>query len=100
MELVGEIVLFSIVESSIGSTPAESTTSTLYRRPFRFVLTGNLIPECVELGDTVSGIHTVPCGNIAEILVGVRRHLCLHASSGQPAGDECCNNKSCYHIMS
>ena len=75
MELVGEAVLFGIVESIVCSTPVEVATATFHRRPFRLVLTGNLVPQLIKLWHATSCIHIITGCDIAQKLIGITGQL-------------------------
>ena len=70
---MGEAVLFGIVESIVCSNPVEVATVTFHGSPFRFVLTGNLVPKSIILWHATSGFHTSSGRNIAQELVWVTR---------------------------
>jgi hypothetical protein len=68
MELMGEAVLFGIVESIVCSTPVEDATVTFHGRPFRLVLTGNLVPKFIKFWHATSCINIVTSRDIAHEL--------------------------------
>ena len=70
---MGEAVLFGIVEGIVCSTPVEVAAASFYRSPFRFVLTGNLVPKSIILWHATSGFHTSSGRNIAQELIRITR---------------------------
>ena len=71
MELVGEVVLLGIVESTVSPTPIEIATAAFHGSPFRFVLTGNLIPQLKILWHASTSVHVASCRDVAQELVRV-----------------------------
>ena len=66
MELIGEVVLLGVVENLV-ATPVVRIAGALDGGPFRFVLTGNLVPELIEHGDAASGIHIVAGSDVTQM---------------------------------
>ena len=84
MELVGEVMLLGIVEGIVGSSPVEVTSATFHRRPFRLVLTGDLVPKGIKLWHAATGIHIIAGGNVTQELVRIGTQLGMGNGTPHP----------------
>jgi hypothetical protein len=72
MELIGEVMLFGIVEGIVSTIPIEIAAAAFNRRPLRLVLTGNLVPKGVILRYTTTSFYITSGRDVSQELIGIR----------------------------